>query len=708
MKASLGIGMGYVAAAWWAVIALGQRVVLNDLFLLGVILLHALYGIYRVMRSLGEPMGQDGRESRLGMDALMGAALVSFLFSYFFALTANLDYVQRFQLGSDALNLAVDSGEEQRIVIFRYLPLGVAYLWGLLFRHGGRWWAFPLLLASTVVHALAFPSRFFPQGIGPLIFIAYVPLFFLLSRVKRFGQWWVYGMFWGLVSTMLRNYWLGTYSLVTLQGVVLVFIVRFGLFFLVGWPVFRAVAGLAKRRPWAAALPWLFWAMAITLFEYWASHSWVGYPWTLTAHALYRWPEAIQFAGAAGVWGVSFLVLVVNAGLAWAIQSRDWRPGAAVLGIFGINVLIGVILMPPVHPAEGEVATYYIDPDSGSSRPRVQNSGRERHPEAVRLALVQQNTDPRKNDYDVTLDTLITLSDIGLRYDPDLVAWSETAFVPNIRRWSQVPPSENRLARTVDRFLKYQEGMGTYLITGNDDYQVVRNDQGQEIDRINYNATIMFSDAGERLQTYHKMVLVPLTETFPYEDFFPGWFYDLFPGVEGWFAGLLDLLERLDVNLWGEGVEYVQFEHPDFRFSTPICFEDAFAYHVRDFVLAGSDMIVNLSNDYWSLDEVEAQQHFATGLFRTVENRVPMARATASGVTGYIDAYGRLLTRIPNYVEGVVVVDTLPGRQGGMTLYTRWGDWFPILLAWLILIQVGGYVGAGLWRWIESGRGEKE
>jgi apolipoprotein N-acyltransferase len=358
-----------------------------------------------------------------------------------------------------------------------------------------------------------------------------------------------------------------------------------------------------------------------------------------------------------------------------------------------VNVLIGVIIMPPVNPAEGLVASYHVDPETGNSRPKLEQTQRQPTENSVRIALVQQNTDPRKNDYDVTLDTLIRLTNIGERYNPDLVVWSETAFVPNIRRWSQVDPADSVLARTVHRFLDYQNQLGNYLITGNDDYDVIRNESGQEIDRTNYNATVFFSDEGERLQTYRKMVLVPLTETFPYEEFFPGWFYKLFPSVLQAFVGLQEIIESLDVNLWGEGTEYVQFEHPEFRFFTPICFEDAFAYHVRDFILSGSDMIINLSNDYWSLDEVEAQQHLATGLFRTVENRVPMARATASGVTGYIDAYGRLLAHIPNYVEGVVVVDTLPGRQGGMTLYTRWGDWFPVLLVWLILLQVGVYSG---------------
>ena len=52
---------------------------------------------------------------------------------------------------------------------------------------------------------------------------------------------------------------------------------------------------------------------------------------------------------------------------------------------------------------------------------------------------------------------------------------------------------------------------------------------------------------------------------------------------------------------------------------------------------AGAGIIVNLSNDFWSLTEVEAMQHAANAVFRAVENGMPMVRATASGLTCVVD-----------------------------------------------------------------------
>ncbi|NCN05278.1 MAG: apolipoprotein N-acyltransferase [Spirochaetales bacterium] len=691
-KKRIYLGIGYLVAAWLSVAALlytlgdpqgPKGLGFNDTSFLAVILVTGLYGIGLLVRPA------KVSKSRNGMDALAGISLLAFLFSYFFALTANLDYVQRLALGSQAINLSIDSSVEQGITILRFFPLLLAYLWSLVWYRPKNWWVFPALMVTPFLHALAFPTQIAMNGLSFLILFILVPLFLALDKAPTFGSWWVRGFFWGLITTMVRNYWLGTYSLVTLQGVALVFTYRYGLFFLLGWPIFRFLKGLPGG--WTH-LRWLLLVAGFTVFEYWAGHSWVGYPWTLAGQALYQWTPFIQSAALGGVWMVSFVVYSLNGALAWSVERRSWIPGLVGLGAFGLIGLIGWVAMPEPHPGEGMVATYSELGEGSRIVPQISQTGRPLDPEAVRISLVQQNVDPRKADYDEALDSLIRLTELSTRFNPEFAVWSETAFPPNIRHWSQTEPKsgwERTLVRQVGRFNAFARNLGIPLMTGNDDYEEILDPSGKLLERTSYNAAILFDNQGHRVDTYHKMVLVPLTETFPYEDFFPGWFYRIFPGLENFFAGLLDVLEQLDVNLWGEGDRYVVFRVDGMEFSVPICFEDAFPYHVRDFVREGARVIVNISNDYWALDEVQAEQHYAAGLFRAVENRVPMVRSTASGVTGHIDAYGRLLARIPAYKAGFVVSDVVPAPQDmNPTLYTRWGDWFPRLL--LILLIAGG------------------
>jgi apolipoprotein N-acyltransferase len=121
------------------------------------------------------------------------------------------------------------------------------------------------------------------------------------------------------------------------------------------------------------------------------------------------------------------------------------------------------------------------------------------------------------------------------------------------------------------------------------------------------------------------------------------------------------------------------FRHPRLSFSTPICFEDAFPGDVRLFVREGAEAIVNLSNDYWSLTETEAMQHAANAVFRAVENRRPLARASASGLTCAVDSLGRITARAPFFEESFLTVDIAIAAPG-LSLYTLWGDWFPVAL----------------------------
>ena len=110
----------------------------------------------------------------------------------------------------------------------------------------------------------------------------------------------------------------------------------------------------------------------------------------------------------------------------------------------------------------------------------------------------------------------------------------------------------------------------------------------------------------------------------------------------------------------------------------------------------GAEVILNLSNDYWSLTEVEAVQHAANAVFRAVENGRPLVRAKASGLTCVVDTVGRITARAALYEEAVIVADVHP-VEGGTTPFTRWGDWFPpAMAALLVLVATAGILGRDL------------
>ncbi|MFW6329227.1 MAG: apolipoprotein N-acyltransferase [Alkalispirochaetaceae bacterium] len=596
-------------------------------------------------------------------ELLLAYSVLLFLFDYIFAANANMDYVQRFIESGGNLRLTLDTTTERAIAAARYGPfILLSLLLHLYLALRLKRFGMLATLLSVILTVLSYPSAADLDGFALLGWFSLTPLIYVLWR-SSYPKILLYGVSYGVLATLLSNYWLGTFSLVSLLAVVVIFLGFYTLFMVpFGWVVLLLRRRGAATRTLATAAGW-------TLFELARSSGFLGYPWVLVAHSQYRNLPLIQISEVTGVWGVSFLLVLVATLLAelvapWLsrlsrLSRHPHRLPGSPASLRQTALLVGLFV----------VAAHIY----GTTVLLLDN----RYPpadETVRVALIQQNSDPRKHEYERTLDSLIRLTDEALLEEPDIVVWSETAFVPNIRRWGEEDPRRYRLARLVREFRSYQESTGAWLLTGNDDYRRILDEEGNEIDRLSYNAAVLFSDEGERRETYHKIKLVPFTEHFPFREQLPG---------------IYAMLEEFDVHFWEPGEERTVFQHPKFTFSTPICFEDVFPDQVRRFVLAGSEVILNITNDYWSLTEVQAKQHFVASLFRAVENRRPFLRATASGVTAHVDPYGRIVATRPQYREEHLVTDVPVSHRRTLTPYTRLGDWFPRAAALLLLLLLG-------------------
>ena len=595
---------------------------------------------------LAIPMTRRAGAVRYAAAELLAAlGLILFLYAYIFASNANMDYARRFAETTGNLRLAPDTRLERLDASIRYVPLilppmlhlAVLRIRQIRTRFTIQAVALPLVVISALLHALSFPSFVDPAGWGFLGFLCMVPLYVVLFSTRT-----KYALFYvplfGVLQGLAGNFWLGTFHLIALQIMTVVYMVQHLLLAVVISPFLKT-----RYRTVLIAAGWL-------LFDFFRSKGFLGFSWGMLGTTQYRNLPLIQFASVTGVWGVSFLLYFVNSLTADLLLTRrkarmDPLYACAVLLMFASG-FGGIRLWREATAGPSREAT-----TDEKSRPWT-------------IALIQQNSDPRKHDYAETFEKLVDLTDAAMESQPDLVAWSETAFVPNIRRWGNEPPDSSSLARLTHRFLEYQRSLGTWLLTGNDDYERIETDEG--IVRKNYNAAILFAPDGTRMETYHKINLVPFTEDFPYEKRFPGFY---------------TFLQSYKVSLWERGTERVIFTHPRFSFFTPICFEDGFPHDIRKFAAAGGDIILNLSNDYWSLSEVEAAQHYAGSVFRAVETGLPLLRSTASGVTCHVEPTGRPAASLPVYEEGFLVVRVTP-RSPRRTPYVRFGDWFP----WLILL----------------------
>jgi apolipoprotein N-acyltransferase len=90
-------------------------------------------------------------------------------------------------------------------------------------------------------------------------------------------------------------------------------------------------------------------------------------------------------------------------------------------------------------------------------------------------------------------------------------------------------------------------------------------------------------------------------------------------------------------------------------------------------------LLINITNDAWYGKTSAPHQHFSMAVFRAVENRRALVRAANTGISGFIDPAGRIVSSTPLFKDAVMtrsmpLIDTA-------TIYTRIGDVF----AWLCL-----------------------
>jgi apolipoprotein N-acyltransferase len=128
-----------------------------------------------------------------------------------------------------------------------------------------------------------------------------------------------------------------------------------------------------------------------------------------------------------------------------------------------------------------------------------------------------------------------------------------------------------------------------------------------------------------------------------------------------------------------------------------ICFESAFPQITRQLARHGATLLAILTSDAWSDRPSVGLQHAAMAPLRAVETRRSIARAAATGISAFIDPYGRTLSQVPIFKRGMIVED-LPVRSD-LTWYVRLGDW-PVwlslaLLAWAAFGVRRSALGAG-------------
>jgi len=385
-------------------------------------------------------------------------------------------------------------------------------------------------------------------------------------------------------------------------------------------------------------------------------------PWALIGHTQYLYPRLIQCAALTGIYGISFLLVWVNAALAMVLLAffsrfqKDRSPvraapskKQAICFAASAVALVGLVLLYGEAVISKPVAT-----------------------KKIKLSVLQGNIDRKMkrdpNKYtDVIMQKYIDLTRMAAQDKPDLIVWPEAA----------TPGLIFKNYGLIKKLVETIRAANTNFMIGSSEYPKFIKAPSADAKKQG-NTALFFSSRGKLLGQYLKIHLVPFGEEIPYEGIIP---WPEFIVTQG--------RQSLEI----AGKEHTIFTMEDTRFGAVICWEVVFAELFRSFVHKGADFMLNLTHEGWFGDSAAPYQLAAINVFRAVENRVPVARAANTGISCFINQYGRItgMVRTSNrevFIEGYLTQEI--EVSGQRTFYTEHGDVFVytvlIIAAGLILV----------------------
>ncbi|MFQ5543953.1 MAG: apolipoprotein N-acyltransferase, partial [Nitrospiria bacterium] len=360
-----------------------------------------------------------------------------------------------------------------------------------------------------------------------------------------------------------------------------------------------------------------------------------------------RFLEMIQIADVGSIYIVAFVIILFNRAVYWFIktgflkQGIAWKELAIALSVIFMTYGYGIVRLSQPMSNSKTISVSVIQGNIAQDQ-KWNPAFREKTLQIYKRLTLSTFTEVK--------DTVNGEGDALLR--PSLVVWPE-ASIPFIY--------ENEPEIQSDFLSFIQEGSFDLLFGA----PAIKEEESGKLSLLN--SAYLLSSSKKRFFRYDKMHLVPFGEYVP-------------------FSKVLFFIEKLVTGIgdFVPGEKVVVMETGGVQVGTVICFEVIFPEIVRDFVKTGANFMTTMTNDAWFGRSAAAFQHFAMVSFRAIENRVPFARSANTGISGFIDAYGRATNTTSLFVEAAETAQLRPGYR--KTLYTTYGDFFAIFCSITILI----------------------
>ena len=535
-------------------------------------------------------------------------------------------------------------------------------------------WLF-LAIASICIVAFGQPAwswecSLLAGALGYALF--WVVLLHIPSRKTRFWA----GTSWFMAVQLIQLSWFTAHPFFYIYFfyLLLTFLVglQFGLLFLLitpelirSIPILFGIAGLWTLQEW------------IRLFLL------SGYTWNPVGLALASNLYALQTASLWGIYGLSFWVILTNLFALRSWIERRWAPAWMFLALFPYLFGLGQISFRSSQAQETSPYLHAVVVHTAS--PVEENVAFANHQSFINYVFHEwcQILQAIKKQHGAPLDLMLlpeyvvpcgTYSFV-FPYESVAHAFSSLLGPESLKT---LPSLELPFAKSVptkagtsylvnNAFLA--QGIANYfqthLVIGLEDCEYAPSGE-----KLFYSAAFCFrpSATPTTLDRYEKRVLVPLGEYLPFD-----WCRSL-ASEYGVFTSFTKGSQAKVIDIGG------------FLCGISICYEETFADLMRENKQQGAVALLNLTNDVWYPNSRLPKQHLSHALVRTVENGIPLIRATNAGISGAVDSSGQLI----DFLEPTPEFDSLRLKvplYTYPTLYSQVGDRLVIGISVLAILM---------------------
>ncbi len=504
-------------------------------------------------------------------------------------------------------------------------------------------WSPLLLVAAGSISGLLFWASIPRADWEILAWICLVPCFLALGHAPPRALF-AMGMTAGSVAGLGRVYWIT--ETLQLYGALPITLALASNFFLILYLAlypgffffFASRFNLSSPFfPWMAASLWV-------LLEWVQTWLISGFPWMLLGYSQYLNLSLLQIASVTGVYGLSFLIVVVNASLAQLLV-----PGSRML------IRIG----PPALLVAGVLAL---------GRERLGDLEAEAESGAMlQVGIVQGNIPQgekwKKNRTARSTHRHVSLTRVFPAGQLDLIVYPETSLPFRLR-----DPLYQAHYRQIVELVRQ---IRTPMLVGS-----LEGDPGTESGDL-YNRAFLFNERGDILDYQDKVHLVPFGEYLP---------------LPFLFRYLKGLTAESGAFAHGKTHRVLTLPSAEQTFGVFLCYESIFPPIARTLADSGASFLVNTTNDAWFGSTAAPYQHLSMAVLRAVETGRPVLRAANTGISGLIAPTGRIVRETGLFETAAFTVEIRPRTE--RTVYVIWGDTFLALCAMFL----AGIAGARIWQ----------